>query len=196
MQEPGSDEPQEDISAKKSTAADMLSPAARGFIKDYWEQAKFILLHPQEFFKTMPVEGGYRDPLIFLCLSAGVNALLSGIIGFSLMRILLFPLSFVGVTLGAYVASFLAQAMGGKGSFQATFRVMVYSEAALLFTWVPVLGIFPGLYIFVLNFFGLRQVHGISDVKTVSVVLLSGIVSSIIIGLAACGVFIRSVFHI
>lgn len=195
MEEPTSNE-EPKSSTTKGTLTEMMPPIARGFIAKYWGQAKVILFSPQVFFNTMPTEGGYKDPLIFLTVSAGVNALCAGLIALQLPLIgLIFIASLIAVFVGSAVACFLSQAMGSKGSYEATFRVLAYSEATLLFVWIPGLGFVPALYTLALNYIGLRQVHQLSGVKTASVVLLTGLLTGIVLLLTACSMVLRSIFH-
>ncbi|HEY9868327.1 MAG TPA: YIP1 family protein [Candidatus Obscuribacterales bacterium] len=193
MQEPESGQ---GGSPQQPAAKELLPPGARGFIARYWAQAKAILLSPRVFFDSMPTEGGLKDPLVFLSVAAGVNSLLTGIISLNpMICLLVFPATLIGCFLAALAANALAGAMGGKGTFEATFRVYAYSEAPMLFGWIPVIGFFGVFYVWVLNYFGLRKVHDISEGKTVLVVILSGIVAAFLLGLAACGMLLRSIFH-
>ena len=36
------------------------------FLKQYYETAKQIIIKPIDFFKAMPVTGGYKEPSIFV----------------------------------------------------------------------------------------------------------------------------------
>ncbi|MBI4532923.1 MAG: YIP1 family protein [Candidatus Melainabacteria bacterium] len=196
MEEQSSNEEPTSSNTTKASLTQMMPPEVRGFVANYWGQAKVILFSPQVFFRTMPTEGGYKDPLLFLAVSAGVNAVLAGLMSLQLPLIgLIFIASLIAVFVGSAVACFLSQAMSGKGNYEATFRVIAYSEATLLFVWLPILGLVPALYTLVLNYIGLKQVHQLSEIKTASVVLLTGLLTGIVLLLTACSMVLRSIFH-
>jgi hypothetical protein len=54
-----------------------------------------------------------------------------------------------------------ARLMGGRGSYEATFRVVCYASAVNLFTWVPLVGLLAQLYEIYLAALGLSVVHRI-----------------------------------
>jgi len=193
MQEPSSGPGPEPGNQEKSPG-ELVPPAARGYLASFWQEAKTVLRHPQQFFDSMPTEGGWKEPLIFLSTCAGANAVLSGILSFNLLTmVMIFPATLVGCFLASLVANALAGAMGGKGTYESTFRVFAYSEAPMLIGWIPVIGMLGILYVWVLNYFGLRKVHELSEGKTVVVVLLSGLIAAFVLGLAACGIALRSI---
>jgi len=181
---------------EKPTTSDLSKEGVQGFFQSYWNQAKSVLMSPRVFFDSMPVEGGLKDPLIFLAVSAGVNSL-----GLTIKsNLAIGAIAFIGTLvlclLGALVTSFIAQSMmAGKGTYEATFRVMAYSEAGLLLAWIPWVGWLISLYIIALNFLGFKKIHELNDVKAALLVIVSGILTFLVVGLAACGVAIRHMLH-
>jgi hypothetical protein len=167
------------------------------FLCAYWAQAQQILMHPQVFFTSMPTTGGLEAPLKFLAAAAATNSIMTALLSFHPTMVpITFLITFVGVGIGSLVATLLAQALGGKGDFAGTFRVFAYSEATLLFAWIPVVGLAATLYTCILNFFGLKAVHQLSGTKAVCVVIASGILTAIIVGLGACTLAVRNILHI
>ncbi len=173
--------------------ADKLPPEARSFLAFYWNQSKFIVLSPRVFFSSMPVAGGYKDPMLFLAVSAGVNALFVGLMKFNpLVSLGMLAASFIGVWLSGVIACFLSKSMGGQGALEGTVRVYSYSAVNLLYSWVPMIGFLGLVYTIVLNCLGLSQVHQIGVVKAVAVVLITTIGVGLVIGLLACSLAVRS----
>lgn len=186
----------EDESPKPPPNRQILPPETVNFLSAYWAEAQQILLHPREFFTTMPTEGGLKTPLIFLAVSAAANSLMTALISINPTTIpITFLSTMVGVSIISMVAATMSQALGGKGSYEATFRIFAYGAVTLLFAWIPVLGLVATLYTCVLNFFGLKVVHQLSDGKAILVVILSGILTAIIVGLGACTIMLRNIFH-
>lgn len=166
---------------------------------DYWAEAKTILLKPKAFFDSMPTEGGMRDPLVFAIIALGVNGVLGMITTFNILPLVLFPVGLIALAVGSVVANALAQQMGGKGTFEATFRVMAYGTAPWLFGWIPIpilAQVVPALYAWFLNYLGVFKVHGINEAKTLTVVLLPPIVVGVILGFAGCALLVKMFLHI
>jgi hypothetical protein len=127
-----------------------------------------VLSRPKTFFPTMTVEGGFAAPHLFFLLctavfslaSMGMNLAESGELDPRLLiLVFLAPLlPFVDAVLLYLIAGRL---LGGRGSYEATFRVVCYASAANLFTWVPLLGLLAQFYEIYLAALGLSVVHRI-----------------------------------
>jgi hypothetical protein len=175
---------------------DARTNAVKQFCLRYYETAKRVLFKPKAFFESMPRSGGLQEPTIFLAVSAGINAVFTGMGSFNIgLVLLIFAVTVIGAFLSAVIANAMASAWGGKGDFESTFRVMAYSEAALALGWLPVIGMFAMVYVCVLNFFGLRNVHKLEGWKTGLIVVLSGIIAMFAFALGACGIIARSLLH-
>lgn len=133
----------------------------KNFAVDYLETAKLVCLTPNYFFENMPREGGFVGPTIFLCVGAGISAVLSGIlITHDIVQALgQFVLSVLLVMAMARGLDYLLKQFGGKGNFEETYRVMCYSSPPLLLTWLPMISPFAFLYMAVLWIMGLRRMH-------------------------------------
>ncbi|HEY9783934.1 MAG TPA: YIP1 family protein [Candidatus Obscuribacterales bacterium] len=152
-------------------------PAQAGFFQAYLQQVKSVLMTPKKFFDEMPDTGGLAQPAIFLTLSAFVFSLLQSIA--FLNPFLLFKSLFstiLGVLIASALIQFLLKKMGGKSTFEGTFRVLAYSKATVLFAWLtlgpfPIGGIASLVYGVYLNIVGLRKVHEVERTKTIGVVV-------------------------
>lgn len=207
MQEPGSGQgpepsegpaPEGEKSQQAPPPKELLSPGARNFLKDYWSEARLILFKPKAFFDTMPTEGGMRDPLVFAAIALGVNGVLGMVTTFGMFPLVMYPVGLISVALGAVVANALAGALGGKGTFEGTFRVLAYGTVPWLFGWIPIplLATLAAVcYSCFLNFIGLRKIHELSEAKTLVVVILPTFIVGFILGMAGCVVLIKSIFH-
>jgi hypothetical protein len=101
-------------------------------------------------------------------------ALMQGGLGL-LIQVLLGPVfAVIGIFVAAGVFHLLLMILGGaKRDFEATLRVVSYSEAASLFAIIPFCGAFVGgIYQIVLFIIGLAEAHGISKGLAAAAVLI------------------------
>ncbi len=101
------------------------------FIGNWYRTAKEILFRPKEFFKEMPTEGGYWEPLKF----ALINIFIAGVfISFPYRSNILVYSFFVFQLIFGSIAIFIIAATlhpflkldGGKKNYEATFRAVAY----------------------------------------------------------------------
>lgn len=150
----------------KETVTDRTSWEKRneiGFFAGFWLTAKELLFHPGRFFSKMPTTGGLGGPLLFgiiaAFLSDGIKLgcfIIMAIFPFEKLnpygflvsnpRLLLYSLAFIPLIaiLKIFICAFLLNiclwVAGARKGFQATFRVVAYSEAINLFVifWIPI----------------------------------------------------------
>ncbi|MGH9549000.1 MAG: YIP1 family protein [Terriglobales bacterium] len=154
-----------------------------GFFRHFYELSKMILLTPYKFFAVMPQKGGYREPLIFLGTGTLIYSIIHALLkGDFLSLFMSFFESIIAIGLGATVAHFACQKLGGKGTLEATFRVFAYSRATIIFAWFQ-LGWFPlgwlvaGIYTLALNIVGLQKLN--PDVERKNLAMIVGVVGAI-----------------
>ena len=130
------------------------------FCKNTYKEFYTSLTNPKEFFKTMPVEGGYKAPILYL-LTLGFALGFIKFIFFAIFHsafkpdlIVMYMYYLLCVAfIAAVCAHPIVKLLKGEHKFQTTFRVMAYacSIAVLeLITVLPtpfMLGII-GAYIF------------------------------------------------
>lgn len=118
-----------------------------------------------------PVVFGYQIPLL-------------GSIHMSWDRALLnFVLQAVVSVVGIYFVQWVAQKFGGKGSFTGYFRVMGYLSVLGIFgflTFLPIIGMLAGLWMLVLAFVALKEIHQLSNEKTVFTLVVAAVVLVVI----------------
>jgi hypothetical protein len=161
-----------------------------GTFKAYYQTAARCLLTPTAFFSELPTTGGYGNPILF--------GVMTGVIGF-VFAYLWFTLisgqkvgGVLGLVLGIFCATVGALIMmplvlgiwsailhgclylvgGASRGYQATFRVVSYSQVPNIFNAIPVIGIVASLWVFVLTVIGLRETHQTSTGKAAAAVLI------------------------
>lgn len=169
--------------------------SGEGFIAAFLRTTQEVLFSPTKFFKKVAAGEGYWSPFIF--------AMISGIIGFGVVLLwqwlffsgmvppqirsvttyslfLVFAIILIpfwvafSIVVGSGVIHLCVMIVGGnRKGFEATFRAISYSQGALLFYIVPVIGsIVGGIYYLILIILGVREGHEISTGKAVLAVLL------------------------
>lgn len=109
---------------------------------------------------------------------AGMFSLMFSSFGF-VFAIAGYFIGLINVFILALLVHLFWKLFGAKGSFEDSFRVLVYGNAInYLLGWIPVVGFIVGLYAFYLIIVGGTVVHKISTIKS----LLGLIILPIIIG--------------
>jgi hypothetical protein len=118
------------------------------------EQAKQVITDPAGFYRAMPREGGYREPvtftLVMAAIAGGIFALLS-IIGLTgagfggVVAIIVLPIALlIGGFIAAAVFFVIWKLMGSTQDYQAAYRCVAYSYAifpvAILISVIPYVG--------------------------------------------------------
>ncbi|HSA77965.1 MAG TPA: YIP1 family protein [Nitrospirota bacterium] len=179
---------------------------SRGFLSGLFTTLNEVLFHPSVFFKKMPVTGGLTDPLLYALIfgMAGLifsyfwQILLQGamqgvmipgmkaapgqnIFGGIVMAVLAFLSPFL-IILGLFITSgilhvCLMLVRGARSGFEATFRVVAYSNSAYIFLVVPFCGsLLAAVWAVVLTIIGLREAHETTGGKAAFAVFLPVVV--------------------
>jgi len=159
---------------------------------------KKALFQPGALFSARNQPGGFREPLAFGLLVGGFGDMLA-----FFWPVLLFSLGFVpfGHTVFAHLSGIwivlmlvvgiplavilnmvcysgivhlmLLMVRGGKEGYQSTFRVVAYSQAALVWNVIPFMGSWIAtVWKLVIQVIGLREMHHTSYVRVVMAFLL------------------------
>jgi hypothetical protein len=142
-------------------------------LEDVLPTAIEVLGDPRGFYASMPSEGGYEAPGIF----AGVMLIAYGILLalFSLFRLeivgvlmalVVFPIfAAIGLAIAAAIVLFLSRALGGRATFESSFRIVAYTAVlmplqaiALLIPYVPILVQAYGLYMVIIAVIAVHKV--------------------------------------
>jgi hypothetical protein len=163
-----------------------------GFLRQYYETARKVLFQPGEFFKTMPVSGGYKDPLLFAIITAVVMGIGLTIItlGVGFLALIFAPIAVaISVFLAAFLLQICAKIVGGQGTYESTFRVACYSNIVNIIGWIPIVSILGSIYGLILTILGMKEAHKLSMAKAIIAVAIAiAIVFVIVVLLAIIGI--------
>lgn len=173
-----------------------------------------VLLSPTSFFRGIARRGDFVGPLVFALICALISGVLSGILGFLfaliggdigtailtlILGIVLTPIYAVValfVIAGIYHLLVLLLAGSGNAGFEATFRVVAYSFAIQLVTWVaaiPIIGtiiaLIAAIYGLYVSAFGIRELHSTTMQRAAAVVAIPVLVA-IVLGVLFSAVLI------
>ena len=169
-----------------------------GFAKGTYRTFKEVLFSPTTFFRGLTFKNGIREPLAFglligavgnmfgifwpvLMMSGGLFPFGDAILGhltvglIFLVMVVAIP---VCVTLSMFIYSAILHLLlmivrGGKNRFEATFRVVAYSQAAQAWDLIPVVGSWiGGTWQLIVQVIGLREMHNISYLRVFMAFLL------------------------
>ena len=154
---------------------------------------KTVIFSPGNMFSAMPVRGGWKEPLAFGLLVGSIGSMVavfwdfmiatSGLLNpFSRLSTLLSSpvifLSFIFlspllVTINLFISSSIIHLLlllvrGGKNGFEATFRVVAYSQATKVWSIIPLIGGPIGwVWKTIVQIIGLKEAHEISYLRIV-----------------------------
>lgn len=160
---------------------------------------KRVLTDPAGFFRTMPKQGGWKEPALFLVamvVAAQIASLILGVgfrvfTGWSIVKVILGSMGAfigglimlpIGIMIGLVIAHVIWMILGSKENIETSFRCVCYMAAitpvsafAGALPWVGVWVAIPvtlyGLYLFVPASI---EVHGIAKKKAVLVFAVVG----------------------
>lgn len=111
----------------------LMTPETKGVLMFTVHQVREILTNAEQFFKKMPLHGNLAEPALFVFIVICGSGLLAGIINFNLLVSIQFIL---GNLLQTFALSFvvwkLCIGLGSREGFEPNFRVIAYSQAALV----------------------------------------------------------------
>lgn len=133
-----------------------MTETSRFDITDVLNIARQVIRTPAEFYRSMPRDGGYTQPLIFIIVSGAVTGLLYSILSLftgaglgamnaGFLSLFLVP---IGMIIGCFVAAAILfviwKLMGSTRNYQTAFRCQAFASAIFpitaLLSMVPYLG--------------------------------------------------------
>jgi hypothetical protein len=184
-----------------------------GWWKGLYRTTKSVLFSPRQFFGAMTVGTGLGEPFAYGLLS-GVAGVMGGLFWYFLMMsgslqsliqlestgmalvfaaLLLLSIPYVLVALlltSLVLHGCLVVVRDGRKGFEATFRVVAYSQAAQVFSFIPFVGgVAAFLWLIVVQVIGLREIHNTTYPRIVMAylipfILLFGIVAAVVLFLS------------
>jgi len=189
-----------------------------GFWRAMGQTFKAVLFSPEKMFKTLTYNGGMKEPLAFGLLTGSIGSMFGffwqlilmslGVMAFSapfighlgMWFILVLMVVFVPiiVLIGIYIYSailhFLLLIVRGAGNgFEATFRVVCYSQAVQVLGIVPFLGGWiAGIWQLIVQIIGLKEIHETSYLR----VIVAFLIPVVFVVLVILAVIIPLVVHL
>jgi len=182
-----------------------------GLWQGIYQTLKGVLFSPEKLFTTLIYKGGIKEPLAFgllvaclgsmigffwefLILSGGLLSLaypLFGQLTAALIFLLVIVIIPVLVTLIMFIYSgilhlFLRILGAGQNGFEATFRVVSYSQAAQVWALIPFFGgLIAGIWQLIVQIIGLREIHETSYLRVIiAFVIPVALIFFLVIGVA------------
>ena len=172
------------------------------------DKIKLIILNPKKFFSIMPRTGGYKEPVIFDIVMTTITVLLLTLTDLSSINLLISLIAVI-ITLiicipllftSALILHTFLKILGAQGKYESTLRVIAYSSAAGIFTWIPYAGILAIIYQIYITIIGYKAVHNISAQKiiiafiliTVLIIVILAIIL-MLIGMAFMGIILAAI---
>ncbi len=146
---------------------------------------KDILSNPRGYFQSLPLTGGYGEPLLYLVFTSILSSIMFAV---SKLNPLLFfwgmIIAFLSVTVGAVITDLAFKRLGGKGDLEGTFRVLAFSKATFVFAWIALGQISLGAMLATMAtgymcYIGLMRVQGLSPKSTLIIVSVLSVLSMI-----------------
>jgi hypothetical protein len=187
-----------------------------GVWQGIYQTFKAALFTPRELFGGMTYERGIREPLAFGLLLGSIGTMVGffwkflltsgGLVAMGFDRFSDFTMSiiFLGIIIISPIIAIITMFVmsgilhllllivrGGKNGFEATFRVVSYSQATQVFSLIPFIGVFiGGVWILIVQIVGLREIHETSYAR----VILALLIPMALIFFVAMGVLIPFLF--
>lgn len=184
---------EEDRKTEKRSATHWERYIEIGLWKGVKHTIKSVLFSPRNMFSSMPVKGGWRKPLAFGLLVGSISSMCAvfwefliaqsgfllpfGGLSISLSSPIIFLififLSPFLVSMNIFISSFIIHFLlllvrAGNNRFEATFRVMAYSQAATIWSLVPFIGSLIGwVWRSIVQIIGLKEAHETSYLRII-----------------------------
>jgi hypothetical protein len=122
------------------------------------ETLRDVLIKPHLCFAGLAKDTGYKQPLFFLLMVSAVFAVLKSLLAGKLLQAL--PLLLMCVAMAFVNATFLyfvSKLIKTPVTYNGALRVICYSSAPLVLSWISLIHFVCGVYSLVLIYFGLEK---------------------------------------
>ncbi len=215
-QHPGSEKNIERDTVREAAPWENISEL--GLWQAIYHTIKEVLFAPDAFFKKLTYNGGIKEPLAFGLLTGSIGAIFGvfwqflifsgGVLPFEdfiaceftfglffLIALVFIP---IAVVVGQFITSavwhvFLLLTKGAGNGFEATFRVVSYSQSVQILALIPVLGGWvSGIWQIVIQIIGMKEIHETTYLKVFLAFLipLVGVIFLVIIAITLLLVFL------
>ncbi|MBW1857671.1 MAG: zinc-ribbon domain-containing protein [Deltaproteobacteria bacterium] len=164
-----------------------------GLWKGIKQTIKSVLFFPKHMFSAMPVKDGWREPLAFGLLVGSISSMcaffwefliihsgffrpfgsLSHLLSSSIIFLIFIFLSPLLVSISIFLSSLIIHFLlllvrAGNNGFEATLRVMAYSQATRIWSILPFIGSLIGwIWRSVVQIIGLKEAHETSYLRII-----------------------------
>jgi hypothetical protein len=87
----------------------------------------------------------------------------------------------IGIFIAGFILHIFFKILGGKGTYEGTVRLLAYTSAIMVLSWIPFLFILPDLYMIYMAVIGGTKVHKISTTRSVIAVVTPLIIVTVLI---------------
>ena len=169
-----------------------------GLWQGIYDTVKAVLFSPDKFFGSLRHKGGIGEPFAFGLLTGAVGGMFSvfwqflilsggllsighifaGQFTFGLIFLILIVFIPIGIMIALFVTSavwhlFLLILKGADNGFEATFRVIAYSQAVQLWGIIPIIGGWISfIWQIIIQIIGLKEIHETSYLKVIFAFLI------------------------
>jgi len=184
---------EEDGETEKRSATPWERRLELGLWKGIKQTIKSVLFSPKHMFSSMPVKGGWREPLAFGLLVGSISSMCAffwefliansglikpfGGVSISLSSPVIFLififLSPLLVSVSIFISSLIIHSLlllvrAGNNRFEATLRVMAYSQATRIWSILPFIGSPIGwIWRSIVQIIGLKEAHETSYLRII-----------------------------
>lgn len=192
----GSEEKIENESIREGTYWENRSEL--GLWQAIYQTIKGVLFSTDVFFRKLSFKGGIKEPLAFGILTGSVGVmftvfwqflmmsgawfpvgeLIGGQLTFGLIFLIAIVFIPIAIVIGLFISSgiwhlFLVLLGGANNGFEATFRVISYSQSVQVLALVPIIGGWvSGIWQIVIQIIGLKEIHETTYLKVILAIVI------------------------
>jgi len=209
---------EEDIETEKRSATPWERRLELGLWKGIKQTIKSVLFSPKHMFSSMPVRGGWREPLAFGLLVGSISSMcaffwefliahsgflrpfgsFSNSLSSPIIFLILVFLSPILVGISVFISSLIIHLLlllvrAGNNRFEATFRVVAYSQATRIWSILPLIGSPIGwVWRSIVQIIGLKEAHETNYLR----IIVAFSIPIVLLLLIAVGTFFFIISHI
>lgn len=136
---------------------------------------------PSDFYGKMPKTGGYADSLAFAAINFALYGLLTVLFNrgmyvhasTAILAAIIMPIiGIIFLLIGAVILHTIYKMHRGIGTYENTVKLMSYSTAVIVLSWIPFVGLLLGIYGIYLCIVGGTFINNFSVRKSAKSVLI------------------------
>lgn len=146
---------------------------AKQMLLDVGESLRAIFTQPMVFLDSLPLSGGYIQPIVFTVAMALISAVGAFLIKPLPLQSLLQLIVWIALSfINAGYLMVLCRGLGGEGDYEGTYRMYSYAMAPSAFYWIPLVNVIGLLYSIFLLHIGLKRAHNLPTARVNAVLLI------------------------